>query len=61
MLSKAMPKSFKKKVLETMYVEGSKDRITAEDRKFAYEIFKDEIVELEKLLNIDLSHWKLQA
>lgn len=57
-LSKAMPKSFKKKVLETMYVEGSKNRITPEDRKFAYEILKDEIAETEKLLNVDLSHWK---
>jgi hypothetical protein len=43
-----------------MYVEGSKDRITPEDRKFAFEIFKDEIIELEKLLQIDLGHWKLR-
>lgn len=57
-LANAMPKSFKKKILETMYVEGSKDRITPEDRKFAYDILKDEITELEKLLNVDLSHWK---
>jgi hypothetical protein len=60
MLSNVMPKSFKKKILDTMYVEGSKDRITPEDRKFAFEIFKDEITELENLLKIDLSHWKLQ-
>lgn len=59
MLSNVMPKGFKKKIMETMYVEGSKDRITPEDRKFAYDIFKDEIVELEKLLGKDLSHWKL--
>lgn len=57
-LSNVMPKGFKKKILETMYVEGSKDRITPEDRKFAYEIFKGEIVELERLLGIDLSRWK---
>jgi len=60
MLSNLMPKSFKKKILDTMYVEGSKDRITQEDRKFAFEIFKNEIIELENLLKIDLSHWKLQ-
>ena len=59
MLSGFMPKKFKKKILETMYVEGSKERITPEDRKFAFEIFKNEIVELETLLNVDLSHWKL--
>jgi hypothetical protein len=57
-LANAMPKSLKKTILKTMYVEGSKDRITPEDRKFAYNILKDEIIELEKLLNIDLSHWK---
>lgn len=59
LLSKLMPKSFKKKVLDTMYVEGSKDRISPEDKKYAYELFKDEITELEKLLNVDLSHWKI--
>ena len=57
-LSNVMPKGVKKKILETMYVEGSKDRITPEDRKFAYEILKDEISEVEKLLNVDLSRWK---
>lgn len=59
LLSKLMPKSFKKKILDTMYVEGSKNNITPEDRKFAYEVFKDEITELEKLLGVDLSHWKM--
>jgi hypothetical protein len=59
-LSNVMPKSFKEKILDKMYVEGSKDRITREDRKFAFEVFKNEITELEKLLMIDLSHWKLQ-
>ena len=59
MLSNVMPGSFKKKVLKTMYVEGSKDRITPEDRKFALEIFKDEITELERLLKVNLSYWKL--
>jgi hypothetical protein len=57
-LANAMPKSLRKRILKTMYVEGSKDRITPEDRKFAYEILKNEIVELEKMLNVDLSHWK---
>lgn len=59
-LSNAMPEAFKKKILRNFYIEGSKDRITPEDRKFALDIFKDEIVELEKLLNINLSHWKVQ-
>ena len=54
-----MSKNFKKKILRTVYVEGSKDRITPEDRKFAFEIFKGDICELEKLLHLDLSHWKL--
>ena len=54
-----MPKSIKKKVLDTMYVEGSKKKLTPEDRTFAYQYFKDEITELEKLLDINLSHWKI--
>jgi hypothetical protein len=54
-----MPKSMKKKILDTMYVEGSKKKLTPEDRKFAYGILKDEINDLEKMLNADLSHWKV--
>jgi hypothetical protein len=42
-----------------MYVEGSKKKLTPEDRMFAYQYFKDEIAQLEKLLSKDLSHWKL--
>lgn len=57
-LANLMPKSIKKKVLDTMYVEGSKKKLTHEDRTFAYQYFKDEITELEKLLDINLSHWK---
>ena len=58
-LANIMPKGVKKKVLDTMYVEGSKKKLTTEDRTFAYQYFKDEIVELEKLLNVNLSHWKI--
>lgn len=59
MLSGLMPKRLKKKVLDTMYVEGSKKKLTPEDRKFAYSVLKDEIADLEKMLNVDLSHWKV--
>jgi hypothetical protein len=59
MLAGIMPGSIKKKILDTMYIEGSKKKLTPEDRKFAYEILKNEIDDLEKLLSIDLSHWKL--
>jgi len=59
MLSTVMPKSFKKKILNTMYVEGSKDRVSPEDKIYAYQFFKEEITDLEKLLNKDLSSWKL--
>jgi len=58
MLSHVMPKGIKKKILDTMYVEGSKKKLTPEDRVFAYQYFKDEIVELENLLKVDLAHWK---
>lgn len=61
-IHKILPKSFKQKVLDTMFTkssaEGSKAKLTNEDRFVAYEIFKDDIDELEQLLNTDLSHWK---
>ncbi len=59
MLRKIMPGSFKKKVLNTMYEQGSKKKLTPDDRKYAYQFFKEDINELEKLLSIDLSHWKV--
>ena len=59
-----LPKSMKKKMLDTMFTkssaEGSKAKLTPEDREFAYQVFKDDIAELEQLLNIDLDHWKYQ-
>lgn len=60
LLAGIMPKGVKKKILDTMYVEGSKKKLTPEDRKFTYEILKDDINDLEKLLNVDLSHWKVK-
>ncbi|HRH60388.1 MAG TPA: hypothetical protein PL045_07450, partial [Chitinophagaceae bacterium] len=53
------PKFIRKKILNTMYVEGSKKKLTAEDRAFAYKYFEDDIAELEQLLQLDLSAWKL--
>jgi hypothetical protein len=58
-LFRVMPKGIKKKILDTVYIEESKKKLTSEDRMFAYQYFKDEIVELENLLNVDLSNWKL--
>ncbi len=58
-LSKAMPKFMKKKIMEKMYVEGSKSTLSLEDRKFAYNLFKDEITALEKMLSTDLSGWRI--
>ena len=40
--------------------EGSKTKLTGSDREFAYNIFKEDIAELEQLLQLDLSHWKCQ-
>jgi hypothetical protein len=60
-LSNVMPRSMKKKILDTMYVEGSKKKLTPEDRKFAYDLLKQEIDDLEQMLNVDLSHWKMAS
>lgn len=58
-VSKMIPDTFKQKILNKMYIEGSKQKMTPEDKQFAYKYFKNEIIELEKLLNKDLSNWKL--
>ena len=60
--TRMMGEGAKKKINDAMYkksaAEGSKAKLTNEDRKFAYEIFKDEIEELEEMLHVNLSHWK---
>jgi hypothetical protein len=61
-VSAIVPETVRNKILNRMFTkssaEGSKAKLTTEDRKFAYEIFKEDIAELEQLLNIDLSNWK---
>ena len=60
-ISAVLPKSVRNKILDSMFTkasaEGSKVKLTAEDRKFAHEIFKEDIAELEQLLQTDLSKW----
>lgn len=58
-IANMLPGAVKKKVLDTMYVEGSKKKITPEDKQIAYGYFKEDINELERLLKKDLSHWKI--
>jgi hypothetical protein len=58
-VSNLVPKSLKKKILDKMYVEGSKSTLSVEDRKFAYEIFRNDISQLEEMLQKNLSHWKV--
>ena len=59
-----IPKSLRNKILEKMFTkssaEGSKAKLTGSDREFAYNMFKEDIAELEQLLQVDLSRWKCQ-
>jgi hypothetical protein len=61
-VSALLPQSLKDKIVDTMFTktsaEGSKVKLTDDDRKFAYQFFKDDIDELETMLNLDLSNWK---
>jgi hypothetical protein len=56
---KIIPKSIRKKLIDIIRVQQTKPVMTMEDRLFAYHIFKNDIEELETMLNRNLSAWKL--
>lgn len=58
---KIIPASIRKKLTNIVNVKETKPAMTMEERIFAYNIFKDDIEELEKLLNKNLSVWKLSS
>ena len=57
-----LPKSAKEKMKDAMFTrssaEGSKAKLSVEDREFAYKFFEEDIAELEEILKTDLGHWK---
>jgi len=56
-LKGVLPKSVKSKFKKTFYTDKDLPKIKPEERKFLNQIFKDDIMNLSKLLNRDLSHW----
>ncbi len=57
-MARLLPKPFKKALINTMYVQGTKTTLSPEDRKFAYQLFKNDVLELEQMLRKDFSNWK---
>lgn len=53
------PQSLQNKFNHLIRVEDKKPEISHDDSIFAYSIFKDDIAELEKILQTDLLSWKL--
>jgi hypothetical protein len=58
-VGKIIPKGLRNKLFEVA-VKGKqeKPKMNEEDKAFAYDIFRNDVEELEKLLNRDLSAWK---
>ena len=53
------PKKIKDRLVSVVKVAQEKPELTEEERRFAFAIFEDEINRLEKSLQKDLSHWKI--
>ncbi len=58
LLSKILPKKIKKKIVDIFFEAKSKPKISKEIENILREIYKKDIENLEKLLEINLSHWK---
>ncbi|MGB3073859.1 MAG: sulfotransferase [Chitinophagales bacterium] len=52
-----LPKSVKSKFKKTFYTDKDLPKITAVERKFLVNIFRDDVMKLGKLLGRDLSGW----
>ncbi len=57
---KIFPSSMKEKIISAVKVTQEKTKMTESDRIFSYEIFKNDIVTLEKMLNKSFDNWKMQ-
>ncbi len=56
-IAEKMPDFIKNKMKVAMR-EKEPAKLTIEDRLFVWDIFKEDVEKLEKLLNTDLSHWR---
>ena len=57
---KIFPSSMKEKIISMVKVPQEKTKMSFSDRIFAYEIFKNDIVFLEKMLNKSFDNWKMK-
>ncbi|MBS1729243.1 MAG: sulfotransferase [Bacteroidetes bacterium] len=57
---KIFPSSMKDKIISMVKVPQKKTTMSESDRDFAYEIFKEDIETLEKMLNRSLDNWKVK-
>ena len=56
-IAEKMPDFIKNKMKAAMR-EKEPEKLSMEDRFFVWDIFKDDVEKLEKLLHTDLSHWR---
>lgn len=56
-IAEKMPDFIKNKMKATMR-EKEPAKLGADDRQYVWDVFKEDVEKLEKLMNIDLSHWQ---
>jgi len=52
-----LPKSIKQKLAKTMYKEGSKPAMSANEKAWLIDFFRQDVNKTAKILGADLSHW----
>lgn len=59
LIASLLPRSIKEKIIEIAFEKKQKPKISKQTKKYLYDIYRDDIANLEKLIGVDLNSWKL--
>ncbi len=59
LIASLLPSNIKEKIIEITFEKKQKPKMSKQTKKYLYDIYRDDIVNLEKLIGVDLNSWKL--
>jgi hypothetical protein len=58
LISSVLPQRIKEKIIDILFVKKQRPKMSNETRKYLQGIYRDDIINLERLIEVDLSSWK---
>ncbi|MEJ2526794.1 MAG: sulfotransferase [Sulfurovaceae bacterium] len=59
LIASLLPRSIKEKIIEIAFEQKQKPKMNKQTKEYLYDIYRDDIANLEKLIGVDLNSWKL--